>query len=95
MHAAPSLPKPKEYTSIWFGRRFEGADGADCVSGIALWADRQELVALVASMSTMWRVLDSIDEAHPEGAGSRGPEAHARARSGPGLRVPVLSRPVR
>ena len=60
MHVAPSLPKPKQYTSIWFGRRFEGADGTDCVSGIAVSADRQELVALMASMPTMWRVLDRM-----------------------------------
>ncbi len=33
----------QQYTSIWFGRRFEGADGTDCVSGIAVLADRQEL----------------------------------------------------
>ncbi len=60
MHVAPSLPKPKQYTSIWFGRRFEGADGTDCVSGIAVSADRQELFALMASMPTMWRVLDRM-----------------------------------
>ncbi len=50
----------QQYTSIWFGRRFEGADGADYVSGIAVLADRQELAALVASVPTMWRVLDRM-----------------------------------
>ncbi len=61
----------QQYTSIWFGRRFEGADGTDCVWGIAVLADRQELVALAGSMPTEWRVLDRIDAAHLEGFGSR------------------------
>lgn len=74
----------QQYTSIWFGRRFEGADGADCASGIAVLADRQKLVGLVAWMPTEWRVLDRIDAAHLEGFGSRGPDAQGGLGLGPG-----------
>lgn len=49
------------------------ADGADCVSGIEVLTDRQELFGPVASMPTAWRVLDRIDAAH------LGPVAAARA----------------
>jgi hypothetical protein len=40
------------------------ADGADCVSGIGVLADRQDLFGPVASMPTTWRVLHRIDGAH-------------------------------
>lgn len=40
------------------------ADGADCVSGIEVLTDRQELFGPVASMPTAWRVLDRVDAAH-------------------------------
>lgn len=55
------------------------ADGADCVSGIAVLADRAELFGPVASMPTTWRVLDRIDEEHLEGV--RAARAAARARA--------------
>jgi hypothetical protein len=40
------------------------ADGADCVSGISVLRDRQDLFGPVASMPTTWRVLDRIDADH-------------------------------
>jgi len=57
---------------------------ARTVSGIAVLADRQKLVALVAWMLTEWRVLDRIDAAHLEGFGSRGPDAQGGLGLGPG-----------
>ena len=38
------------------------ADGADAISGIAVLADREELFGPVASLPTVWRVLDRVDE---------------------------------
>jgi hypothetical protein len=38
------------------------ADGADCISGIAVLADRQGLFGPVASVPTAWRVLDRISQ---------------------------------
>ncbi len=55
------------------------ADGADCVSGIAVLGDRRDLFGLVASMPTTWRVLDRIDADHLEGV--REARAAARARA--------------
>jgi len=40
------------------------ADGADCVSGISVLYDRQDLFGPVASMPTTWRVLDRVDGDH-------------------------------
>ena len=40
------------------------ADGADCVSGISVLYDRQDLFGPVASMPTTWRVLDRVDADH-------------------------------
>jgi hypothetical protein len=40
------------------------ADGADCVSGISVLRDRQDLFGPVASMPTTWRVLDRVDADH-------------------------------
>jgi Transposase DDE domain group 1 len=42
------------------------ADGADCISGIEVLTDRQELFGPVASLSTTWRVMDTVDQAHLE-----------------------------
>jgi hypothetical protein len=49
------------------------ADGADCVSGIAVLGDRTDLFGPVASMPTTWRLLNRIDAAH------MGPVRSARA----------------
>ena len=84
MHVATSLPKPKQYTSIWFGRRFEGADGTDCVSGIAVSADRQELFALMASMPTPCGGSDRMRRTR-RGSGSRGPDAQGGLGLGLGV----------
>jgi hypothetical protein len=40
------------------------ADGADCVSGISVLYDRQDLFGPVASMPTTWRALDRVDPDH-------------------------------
>jgi hypothetical protein len=40
------------------------ADGADAISGIAVLGDRQDLHGPVASMPTVWRVLDRVDAEH-------------------------------
>lgn len=40
------------------------ADGADCVSGISVLYDRQDLFGPVASMPTTWRALDRVDTEH-------------------------------
>lgn len=40
------------------------ADGADCVSGIGVLADRARLFGPVASTATAWRLLQRIDAAH-------------------------------
>jgi DDE family transposase len=55
------------------------ADGADCVSHIEVLGDRHEVVGLVASMPTTWRLLDRIDAEHlPRVAAAR---AAARERA--------------
>ena len=66
------------------------ADGADCVSGIAVLTDRQDLFGPVASMPTTWRVLDRIDEEHLEGV--RAARAAARARAWAAGAGPDLSK---
>jgi hypothetical protein len=40
------------------------ADGADCISQVAVLGDRHEVAGSVASMPTTWRLLDRIDAAH-------------------------------
>lgn len=40
------------------------ADGADCVSGIGVLGDREDLFGPVASTATTWRLLDRIDAGH-------------------------------
>ena len=40
------------------------ADGADCVSGISVLYDRQDLFGPVASMPTTWRALDRVGPDH-------------------------------
>jgi hypothetical protein len=40
------------------------ADGADCVSGIRVLADRERVFGAVASISTAWRLVGRIDQAH-------------------------------
>jgi hypothetical protein len=40
------------------------ADGADCVSHVAVLGDRHEITGPVASMPTTWRLLNRIDAVH-------------------------------
>lgn len=54
------------------------ADGADCVSGIAVLGDRSDLFGPVASMPTAWRLLAKIDAAHLPGV--RAARAAAREK---------------
>ena len=55
------------------------ADGADCVSGISVLYDRQDLFGPVASMPTTWRVLDRVG---PDHLGAiRAARAAARAKA--------------
>lgn len=54
------------------------ADGADCVSGIAVLGDRKDLFGPVASMPTTWRLLAKVDAAHLPGV--RAARAAARER---------------
>jgi hypothetical protein len=55
------------------------ADGADCVSHIAVLGDRHEIIGPIASMPTTWRLLDRIDTMHlPRVLAAR---AAARARA--------------
>lgn len=88
--------RSQQYTSIWFGRRFEGADGTDCVLGIAVLADRQELVALMASMPTPCGGSDRMRRTR-RGSGSRGPDAQGGLglSLGVGLGCGCRSGPVR
>jgi hypothetical protein len=55
------------------------ADGADCVSGIEVLTDRQELFGPVASMPTAWRGLDRVDAAHLPGVVAARAAARAAA----------------
>ena len=57
------------------------AEGADCVSHIEVFGDRQGVCGPVASMPTTWRMLDRIDEAHVPGV--RTARAAARERVWP------------
>ena len=68
------------------------ADGADCVSGIGVLGDREDLFGPVASMPTTWRLLERVDTAHLEGVRSARAAARERAwaagaapKSGAGL----------
>jgi hypothetical protein len=55
------------------------ADGADCVSHIAVFGDQHEVVGPVASMPTTWRLLDRIDAVHLPAV--RAARAAARTRA--------------
>ena len=57
------------------------ADGADCVDGVGqLLGDREQLLGVVASTTTLWRLVDErIDAAHLPAI--RAARCHARARA--------------
>jgi hypothetical protein len=69
------------------------ADGADAISGIAVLRDRAGLFGAVASVSTVWRVLDRIDEAHLLGV--RAARATARYRAWQAGAAPDLTQELR
>jgi len=69
------------------------ADGADCVSGIEVLADRERLFGSVASIPTAWRLLQRIDAEHlPRlvAAVGRAREAAWTAGAGPDRVVELL-----
>jgi len=69
------------------------ADGADCVSGIEVLADRERLFGSVASIPTAWRLLQRIDAEHlPRlvAAVGRAREAAWAAGAGPDRVVELL-----
>jgi hypothetical protein len=55
------------------------ADGADCVSGVGVLVDRQDLFGPVASMATVWRGLDRVDAGHLPGVAAARGTARAAA----------------
>ena len=57
------------------------ADGADAVSGIGILGDRDELFGSVASMSTVWRLLERLDPAHAPAVAAARAVARAVARA--------------
>jgi len=65
------------------------ADGADCVSGISVLYDRQDLFGPVASMPTTWRVVDRVDADHLGRV--RASRAAARAKAWAGGAGPDLT----
>ena len=69
------------------------ADGADAISGIAVLGDRQDVLGPVASMPTVWRVLDRVDAEHLPAV--RSARAQARAAAWAAGAGPDLSQELR
>ncbi|MFH5824502.1 IS1380 family transposase [Georgenia sp. AZ-5] len=69
------------------------ADGADAISGIAVLGDRQDVFGPVASMPTVWRVLDRVDADHLPAV--RAARAAARERAWAAGAGPDLSEELR